>query len=112
MVQRGDHLDARDRGEPLGRRWASVRPRAWIQSSPTYIDSQPIERAIPTTDGRWKPDASNRRASVQNDTRRAGRTLEAERAGRTRVEALDDPGSDREGAHALGPSSHLCAGIA
>ena len=34
-------------------RRAIAAPRRWTNSSPTYIVSQPIARAIPSTDGRW-----------------------------------------------------------
>ena len=54
---------------------ASAGPRAWIQSSPTYIDSQPIERAMP--DDRRPVEADRLEPAgvrPQRRRRRAGRT--------------------------------------
>jgi hypothetical protein len=56
-------------------RRAIAAPRAYTQSSPTNMLSQPIERAIPTIDGRWKFDDSNFRASGQRTATPPGATV-------------------------------------
>ena len=90
---------------------AIAAPRRWTKSSPTNIDSQPIDRAIPTTDGRLKPVASKRRASAHHVAApRLSAPLEAEPAAERRDESFDGGRIDDECAHPLGAEQPFLGG--
>ena len=113
-VARGQDGDAGDR-RPGARppRPPVAVPRRWTKSSPTYIDSQPIERAMPD-DRRpvvaGSPRTGGRRATTAASPR-AVDALEAEPAAERRDEARRSrAGSTTSAPIPSGPSSHFWAG--
>ncbi len=102
-VARGQHGHTGDGRQPVvGPARPSPRPRRYTQSSPMNMLSQPIERAMPTTDGRWKDEPSNRRALAQvvpsPAESNASKVKCPAKVGRRRSRAC---AGDGDGAHAL-----------
>ena len=102
---------------PGGRRRArghAPSRAAWTKSSPTNIDSQPIERAIPTTDGRWiagRTRSAGRRATRPPSpcaVRRCSKLNQPPSAGVSR--SIDARVGPTRAPIPSGPSSHFWAG--
>jgi len=75
------------------------------------MESQPIERAIPTTDGRCQPEDSNRRASRHQFA--VPGTLACSKLYQPAIAGTDRstiPGATTSAPMPSGPSNHFCEG--
>ena len=86
------------------------RPARGPTASPTNIDSQPSERAIPTIDGRWKLRRLEPARAGQQRRRPEVERLEREERRVRRARGCPRSPADRQRAHALGAEQPLLGG--